>query len=550
MGSQVSTRYAANRQLQWLLPFVAVWGLITHQGLLTAGSIWLNNEIFNHCLLVLPAVGYLLWQQYPQGDFSRWAPSLWGGLCFSLLLLLYLVAWTLDIRVVMHLATFMSLAALFWLVLGDANAARVKAPLTFLIFCVPVGEQLIPWLQQVAADVSVAMLQGVGIPLYRSGLFIEIPNGQFLVAEACSGVSFLIGSVVFGCFYAYLSFRRTGMQLAFVGLSVVVPILANGVRVFGIISVGYYSDMEYAVGADHLIYGWFFFALVLLGLFLIGELLYRFERRHLSHTQTTSNQNSTANQSTAITVQASATSSSRVTQYIAPVALVWALALVVLSTRLDDQLQRPSSTAPPVFSSLTQASEVNHSVPWQPSVQRADWVQQAPWQAAPELWVLAAGFDQQWRELSSQQHRLFQPDVWTLVTSRSLVIADGGSAQLRQLADINGNTLWLVDGFVVNGTSHANGSDAMLAQIQQLVRGRSPAGFRLAVAWYQPSAQVTVERQQLAESVLGVADASAEQVLVSVLATMVTMATEQTLNDEQSTQVPTITTDAHQQVSP
>ena len=47
-------------------------------------------------------------------------------------------------------------------------------------------------------------------------------------------------------------------------LCLVAPILANGVRAFGTIYAAHLTSVEAATGFDHLIYGWFFFAFVML----------------------------------------------------------------------------------------------------------------------------------------------------------------------------------------------------------------------------------------------------------------------------------------------
>ena len=88
------------------------------------------------------------------------------------------------------------------------------------------------------------------------------------MAEACSGVSFFIASFVIGSLYAYLNLVSAKRRLAFVAISLIFPILANIVRVYGIILIAYWTDMEHAAGADHLIYGWFFFARVRYFLYL------------------------------------------------------------------------------------------------------------------------------------------------------------------------------------------------------------------------------------------------------------------------------------------
>jgi EpsI family protein len=49
-----------------------------------------------------------------------------------------------------------------------------------------------------------------------------------------------------------------------------VPILANGLRAFGIVLIGYLSDMKAAVGFDHIVYGWLLFAIITAILLAIG----------------------------------------------------------------------------------------------------------------------------------------------------------------------------------------------------------------------------------------------------------------------------------------
>src|SRR4029077_9557246 len=135
---------------------------------------------------------------------------------------------------------------------------------------VPFGEALIPPLINFTADFTVGALQLTGVPVYREGSFFTIPSGNWSVVEACSGLRYLIASFTLGALYAYLTYRSLKRRLVFIGLSIIVPVLANGVRAYLIVITGHLSDMRLAVGIDHLIYGWVFFGIVMLLLFWIG----------------------------------------------------------------------------------------------------------------------------------------------------------------------------------------------------------------------------------------------------------------------------------------
>ena len=143
--------------------------------------------------------------------------------------------------------------------------------MAYLLLAVPFGEALIPPLIDFTADFTVKALQLTGIPVYREGSFFSIPSGNWSVVEACSGLRYLIASFTLGTLYAYLTYRSLKRRLIFIALSVIVPIIANGIRAYLIVMTGHLSDMTLAVGVDHLIYGWVFFGFVMLLLFWVGS---------------------------------------------------------------------------------------------------------------------------------------------------------------------------------------------------------------------------------------------------------------------------------------
>src|SRR6185369_4407333 len=80
-----------------------------------------------------------------------------------------------------------------------------------------------------------------------------------------------IASITVGALFAYLSYQKPWKRILFVVLSVIVPIIANGMRAYMIVMIAHLSDMKLALGIDHLIYGWLFFGIVMLLLFWIGS---------------------------------------------------------------------------------------------------------------------------------------------------------------------------------------------------------------------------------------------------------------------------------------
>ncbi len=116
------------------------------------------------------------------------------------------------------------------------------------------------------------MVRLSGIPVYREGLFFMLPTGNWSVVEACSGIRYLIASITLGCLYAYVTYTKLWKRAIFIALSIIVPIIANGLRAYMIVMLGHLSDMTVATGVDHLVYGWLFFGVVIFILIRLGAI--------------------------------------------------------------------------------------------------------------------------------------------------------------------------------------------------------------------------------------------------------------------------------------
>lgn len=234
-------------------------------------GIWWRSGTFNHCFLILPISLYLI--QGRRAELIPIPPTPSAPALFVLFgtALVWGLAHAADIMVLQHLAAVMFWPLLAWSILGDRIAWQLLFPLCYLLFAVPTGEALVPTLQDVTAHFAVKLLQWTGMPVLLEGRHISIPSGNFVVAEACSGINYLIASLALGTLYAYLQYRSWTRRLAFAVVSLVVPIIANGLRAYGIIMIAHASDMTLAVGIDHIIYGWLFFGIVILLMFWVGN---------------------------------------------------------------------------------------------------------------------------------------------------------------------------------------------------------------------------------------------------------------------------------------
>ena len=252
-----------------LVLVAAILLLYRETGLAMIG-IWSRSDTFAHAFLVPPISIWLIWRQ--RAKLAALTPRAQPWMLAALLLMA--LAWLAADLVAVNAAAQFALVAMIVLsvpaVLGFEVALAILFPLLFLFFAVPFGEFLLPLLMEATADFTVAALSLTGIPVYREGLQFIIPSGSWSVVEACSGVRYLIASLMVGTLFAYLNYRSTKRRVIFIAMAAVVPVLANWVRAYMIVMLGHLSGNKLAVGVDHLIYGWVFFGVVIMIMFVIG----------------------------------------------------------------------------------------------------------------------------------------------------------------------------------------------------------------------------------------------------------------------------------------
>jgi exosortase A len=184
------------------------------------------------------------------------------------------VAWMLADLVVVNAATQFAFVTLLILavpaVLGLQVTGVILFPLLFLYFGVPFGEFLVPTMIDWTADFTVYALQLTGIPVFREGQNFVIPSGRWSVIDECSGVRYVMASLMVGSLFAYLNYRSYRRRAVFMVVALVLPVLANWFRAYMIVMLAHLSGNKLAVGVDHILYGWVFFGLIIFAMFIVG----------------------------------------------------------------------------------------------------------------------------------------------------------------------------------------------------------------------------------------------------------------------------------------
>ena len=274
----------ASRGREWavagamLVIGLCVFAILFRPEIAAALEVWKNSDAFSHCYLVLPVAAYLAWDRRESAMAAPLRPSP----ALALLTIPAAAAWfaaerlgIMEARQLLAMTLLQIMVASVW---GPRMWRALSAPLLYLFFLVPFGEVLVPSMQRFAVYFTTSGLNLLGIPTFSDGIAIQIPEGSFLVHQACSGLRFLIALMAFSVLYACLMYTSPLRRAVFIGVSFAVAVIGNDLRVLGIVLIAHFIGNNQAIETDHVLWGWLFYVIIGSALVVIG-LTYRQERR-------------------------------------------------------------------------------------------------------------------------------------------------------------------------------------------------------------------------------------------------------------------------------
>jgi len=217
-------------------------------------EVWRNVDYQSHGFLVpVVSLWVLLRERYGWRRLET-APDRRGLFVLGVALAAYLVGLGLGSVPLQGTSLVAAIAGAVLYARGSGWLAYTAFPVAYLIFMVPVPTSwitpLIVRLQLFVSEVSVALLQGMGIAIVREGNVLELPGGVSLfVAEACSGVTSVITLVPLAVVLAYLTLRERWTRVLLVLSVIPLAMLGNLTRVL----VTVLGTIEY--GAENAVEG-------------------------------------------------------------------------------------------------------------------------------------------------------------------------------------------------------------------------------------------------------------------------------------------------------
>ena len=255
--------------------------LSARDGLVNLYDRWMYEEEYGYGFLIAALVPLLLWRSWPSiRASSAGAKSKWPGLAIVLVAQLCVLLGALgESYYLEQLAFIVSLLGLGLLVFG-AGSTRTLLPLTFLLLLtipLPFTLQAILTikLQLISTNLGVAMIQLIGVPVYVEGNIIDLGTYKLQVAEACSGLRYLLPLTCIAFLVAFLYKAPLWKKAVVVISAAPLTILINSFRIAVTAVLVDHFGTQMAEGFLHEFEGWIIF---LIGVLLLGLEIFALEK--------------------------------------------------------------------------------------------------------------------------------------------------------------------------------------------------------------------------------------------------------------------------------
>jgi exosortase D (VPLPA-CTERM-specific) len=253
--------------------------LSVQDGLADLYKRWMYEEEYGYGLAVAALMPLLLWRRW-HVLVSESGGARWPGLAILIVAQLSTILGVLGESYYIELIALVVSISCIALIVFGSRATRVVLPLFLLsLLTIPLPYTLQAMLtiklQLLSTNLGVAIIHLIGIPVYVEGNIIDLGSYKLQVAEACSGLRYLLPLTCLAFLIAYL-YKAPLLKKAVVVLSAApITIMINSFRIAVTAVLVNSFGIKLAEGFFHQFEGWIVF---LMGVLLLAVELLALER--------------------------------------------------------------------------------------------------------------------------------------------------------------------------------------------------------------------------------------------------------------------------------
>jgi len=226
---------------------------------------WIKwDEGLSHGLII---IGLFLYFLFISSPLNATKDHTFIRLLFLTALGISSLAWYLANLINLYIIEQLSLLAIIIFLLASVfgfHALRQNFKLLlFPIFAIPVWDQLTDPLVNLSGLVVGKLVRLIELPAVIDSNSIFIPYGEIVIADGCSGLRYLTISLAIAYIISYLNGYSLKKLTASLIIATLIGLMANWLRIFILVIVGYETQMESSLMSDHEYFGWALFAMIL-----------------------------------------------------------------------------------------------------------------------------------------------------------------------------------------------------------------------------------------------------------------------------------------------
>lgn len=236
---------------------------------------WAKSEEYAHGFLIIPICLYIAWRKKAVLAKIPASPSPWGLAVSIFSLFLYLFAHLAEIVTVASFSMVLLVAGVVIYFYGFLMLKELLFPLFLLLFMIPIPAQIyssltVP-LQLFVTKVSVWIGALLGVPVYREGNVIHLPDRTMQVVQACSGLRSMISLLTLSAILSYFTLKSNFLRAVLFVSGVPAAIVVNVILVLLLVGAFYYLNYDLTSGPIHTVFGMLIFILALVLIVGINE---------------------------------------------------------------------------------------------------------------------------------------------------------------------------------------------------------------------------------------------------------------------------------------
>ncbi len=251
---------------------------------------WIDRPSYSHGFLIPFISLYIIYSNRNKLAQLSIKPNLLGGLLLTITAcLMLLIGKISSVEVLLRMSILLIIPGILLMHLGTDYLRKLTFPLAYLVFMVPIMDIFLTRLhwpsQVISAKMASWLLNFFNIPVVRDTHILHLPNISVEVAEACSGVRFLVSIVALGIPLAYFTQRQLWRKVVLIVLGIIIVIPVNSLRV-ALIGLWAYRDGEILHGPSHIFQGLFVAIVGFIFLIILAYVLNKIPSKSVKETET------------------------------------------------------------------------------------------------------------------------------------------------------------------------------------------------------------------------------------------------------------------------